>query len=84
LIASALIFSQWMIPHLGFPGTLFLCAVMLGALYGGVGPGLLAATLSALAFHYYFQHFNWCSIPVPTGLAAEIADCRYPACDCKV
>jgi C4-dicarboxylate-specific signal transduction histidine kinase len=56
LIASALIFSRWMTPHLGFPGTLFLCAVMLGALFGGVGPGLLAATLSALAFHYYFQH----------------------------
>jgi len=56
LIASALIFSRWMIPHLGFPGTLFLCAVMLGALYGGVGPGLLSATLSALAFHYYFLH----------------------------
>jgi C4-dicarboxylate-specific signal transduction histidine kinase len=45
-----------MTPHLGFPGTLFLCAVMLGALYGGVGPGLLVATFSALAFHYYFQH----------------------------
>ena len=45
-----------MIPHLGFPGTLFLCAVMLSALFGGVGPGLLAATLSALAFHYYFLH----------------------------
>jgi C4-dicarboxylate-specific signal transduction histidine kinase len=56
LITSALIFSRWMTPHLGFPGTLFLCAVMLGALFGGVGPGLLAATLSALAFHYYFLH----------------------------
>jgi C4-dicarboxylate-specific signal transduction histidine kinase len=56
LIASALIFSRWMTPHLGFPGTLFLCAVMLGALHGGVGPGLLAATLSAIAFHYYFLH----------------------------
>jgi C4-dicarboxylate-specific signal transduction histidine kinase len=56
LIASSLIFSRWMIPHLGFPGTLFLCAVMLGALFGGVGPGLLAATLSAVAFHYYFLH----------------------------
>ncbi len=29
---------------------------MLGALFGGVGPGLLAATLSALAFHYYYRH----------------------------
>jgi C4-dicarboxylate-specific signal transduction histidine kinase len=56
LITSTLIFSRWMTPHLGFPGTMFLCAVMLGALFGGVGPGLLAATLSALAFHYYFLH----------------------------
>jgi C4-dicarboxylate-specific signal transduction histidine kinase len=56
LIASTLIISRWMIPHLGFPGTLFLCAVMLSAWFGGLGPGLLAATLSTLAFHYSFLH----------------------------
>jgi PAS domain S-box-containing protein len=56
LIASTLILSQWMTPHLGFPGTLFLCAVMLSAWFGGLGPGLLAATLSTLAFHYFFLH----------------------------
>jgi C4-dicarboxylate-specific signal transduction histidine kinase len=56
LIASTLIISRWMAPHLGFPGTLFLCAVMLSAWFGGVGPGLLAATLSTLAFHYSFLH----------------------------
>ena len=56
LIAVALIISRWMIPHLGFPGTLFLCAVMLSAWFGGLGPGLLAATLSTLAFHYFFLH----------------------------
>jgi C4-dicarboxylate-specific signal transduction histidine kinase len=56
LIASTLIISRWMTPHLGFPGTLFLCAVMLSAWLGGVGPGLLAAMLSVLAFHYYFLH----------------------------
>jgi PAS domain S-box-containing protein len=56
LIASTLILSRWMTPHFGFPGTLFLCAVMLSAWFGGVGPGLLAAMLSTLAFHYNFLH----------------------------
>jgi C4-dicarboxylate-specific signal transduction histidine kinase len=56
LITSTLILSQWMIPYLGFPGTLFLFAVMLSAGFGGVGPGLLAAMLSTLAFHYFFLH----------------------------
>jgi PAS domain S-box-containing protein len=53
-IALALITSQWLAPHIGFPGTLFLCVVMLSAWYGGVGPCLLATALSALTFHYYF------------------------------
>ena len=53
--ASALIISRWMFLHLGAsPGTLFLCAVMLSAWFGGVGPGLLASALSAFAFHYVF------------------------------
>ncbi len=56
VIASTLILSGWMTPHFGFPGTLFLCAVMLSAWFGGLGPGLLAAMLSTLAFHYYFLH----------------------------
>ena len=55
-IALTLIVSRWLAPHIGFPGTLFLCVVVLSAWYGGVGPGLLAATLSSLAFHYYFLH----------------------------
>src|SRR5438270_281335 len=36
------------------PVSLFLCAVILSAWFGGVGPGLLATALSALAFNYYF------------------------------
>jgi C4-dicarboxylate-specific signal transduction histidine kinase len=56
VIALTLILSQWMTPHFGFPGTLFLCAVMLSAWFGGLGPGLLAAIVSTLAFHYSFQH----------------------------
>jgi K+-sensing histidine kinase KdpD len=51
----ALIISRWLFIHLGAsPGTLFLCAVMLSAWYGGVGPGLFATALSTLAFHYFF------------------------------
>jgi C4-dicarboxylate-specific signal transduction histidine kinase len=52
--ALALIISRRLF-HLGVsPGTLFLCAVMLSAWYGGVGPGLFATVLSTFAFHYYF------------------------------
>jgi C4-dicarboxylate-specific signal transduction histidine kinase len=55
-IVLTLIVSRWLAPRIGFPGTLFLCVVVLSAGYGGVGPGLLAAVLSSLAFHYYFLH----------------------------
>src|SRR5258706_3029927 len=34
--------------------SLFICAVMISAWFGGFGPGLLAVTLSLLAFDYYF------------------------------
>ncbi|MGC1450186.1 MAG: sigma 54-interacting transcriptional regulator [Candidatus Sulfotelmatobacter sp.] len=54
LSTSALIISQWLVPHIGYPGTLFLCVVLLSAWYGGVGPCLLATAFSALTFHYYF------------------------------
>jgi len=36
------------------PVSLFLCAVVIAAWFGGIGPGLLATTLSAFAFYYYF------------------------------
>jgi len=54
----AFIISRWASPHIGFPGTLFLCVVVLSAWYGGVGPGLVATVLSSLAFHYFFMHPN--------------------------
>jgi PAS domain S-box-containing protein len=38
------------------PVSLFLCAVMFSARYGGTGPGLLAMFLSLIAFIYYFLH----------------------------
>jgi C4-dicarboxylate-specific signal transduction histidine kinase len=54
-VAVALIISRWPALHLqDAPVSLFLCAVILSARFGGVGPGLLATALSALAFYYYF------------------------------
>jgi len=54
-VAAALIISQWQPLHLeAAPVSLFLCAVILSAWFGGVGPGLLATALSVLAFYYYF------------------------------
>jgi C4-dicarboxylate-specific signal transduction histidine kinase len=55
LVAAVLIVSRWPPLHLQeAPVSLFFCAVMLSAWFGGVGPGLLATALSALAFYYYF------------------------------
>jgi PAS domain S-box-containing protein len=56
LVTSTMFISHWLTPHTGFPGTLFLCAVILSAWFGGVGPGLVATALSVLAFHYSFLH----------------------------
>ena len=54
-VAGALIISRWPALHLqDAPVSLFLCAVMLTAWFGGVGPGSIATSLSALAFYYYF------------------------------
>jgi C4-dicarboxylate-specific signal transduction histidine kinase len=36
------------------PVSLFLCAVMFSAWFGGFGPGLLTTVLSILAFKYYY------------------------------
>src|SRR5882762_2792354 len=53
--AVALGVARWPVVHLeSAPVSLFLCAVMLSAWLGGVGPGLLATLLSAAAFAYYF------------------------------
>jgi PAS domain S-box-containing protein len=54
-VAATLIISRWAPLHLqDSPVSLFLCAVILSAWFGGVWPGLLATTLSSLAFYYYF------------------------------
>jgi PAS domain S-box-containing protein len=53
--AAALTVSRLPAIHLqDAPVSLFLCAVILSAWFGGVGPGLVATALSALAFNYYF------------------------------
>ena len=54
-VAAALIISRLPAIHLqDAPVSLFLCAVLLSSWFSGIGPGLLATTLSALAFNYYF------------------------------
>src|SRR6202007_1433972 len=54
-VAAALIISQLPAAHLqDAPVSLFLCAVILSAWFGGIGPGLLATAVSSLAFNYYF------------------------------
>lgn len=54
-VAAALIIVRWPLLHLqAAPVSLFLCAVMFSAWFGGARPGLLTAALSVLAFYYYF------------------------------
>jgi PAS domain S-box-containing protein len=54
-VALALIAAKFLDVHLvTAPVSLFLCAVMFSAWYGGLKPGLLAVTLSLLAFNFFF------------------------------
>jgi PAS domain S-box-containing protein len=54
-VPAVLFISWWPAVHLrDAPVSLFLCAVILSAWFGGAGPGLLATALSTLAFYYYF------------------------------
>ncbi|MDT4965348.1 MAG: hypothetical protein QOJ64_85 [Acidobacteriota bacterium] len=54
-ILVALIIARLLDTYLiSAPASLFLCAIMFSAWYGGVRPGLLAVALSLLAFVYYF------------------------------
>jgi transcriptional regulator with PAS, ATPase and Fis domain len=54
-VTTAFLLSHWSALHLeAAPVSLFLCAVMFSAWLGGVGPGLLASVLSAVAFYYSF------------------------------
>ena len=54
-VAIALFLTQWPALHLeAAPLSLFVFAVMLTAWVGGLVPGLLATSLSILAFYYFF------------------------------
>src|SRR5258706_8120510 len=54
-VTAALIIARFLaIQLVTAPVSLFLCAVIFSAWYGGVKPGLLAMALSLLAFDYYF------------------------------
>lgn len=54
-VCVALLISRWPLFHLeSAPVSLFLCAVMLSAWYGGAGPGLLSVLLSGSAFYYSY------------------------------
>src|ERR1700722_18135336 len=59
-VAEELIISQ--LPVLSLetaPAPLFLCAVMLGAWWDGVGPEMLGTALACLAFNCYFLEFPY-------------------------
>jgi len=65
-VTAALIIARWLEINLHTaPVSLFLCAVMLSAWFGGIGPGVLAVVLSFLAFAYYF-------VPPIYSLAMEV------------
>jgi C4-dicarboxylate-specific signal transduction histidine kinase len=54
-VAAALIIARVLDVYLvTAPASLFLCAIMFSAWFGGIRPGLFAVALSLLAFLYYF------------------------------
>ena len=50
-VVSSQLLERYLVPA---PVSVFLCAVMFSAWFGGLRPGLLATALSVLAFAYYF------------------------------
>jgi two-component system, NarL family, sensor kinase len=50
-LVSSQLLERYLVPA---PVSVFLCAVMFSAWFGGLRPGLLATALSVLAFAYYF------------------------------
>jgi PAS domain S-box-containing protein len=64
-VAVALTISRWPALHLqDAPVSLFLCAIILSAWFGGIWPGLLATALSVFTFYYFF-------LPPTQSLAAK-------------
>jgi C4-dicarboxylate-specific signal transduction histidine kinase len=73
-VTTALILTQWPALHLEeAPLSLCVFAVVLTAWVGGVGPGLLATSLSILAFYYHHSFSPMHSFGVNSGLPRFIA-----------
>jgi len=54
-VLFAQLIAHWPVIHLeSAPVSLFFCAVMVSAWFGGTGPGSLATILSSIAFYYNF------------------------------
>jgi len=54
-VVATVLVAHWLDLYLkAAPVSLFICAVMFSAWFGGFGPGLVATVLSILAFQYYF------------------------------
>jgi PAS domain S-box-containing protein len=67
-VGSALLLTLWLDVNLNAaPVSIFICAVMLSAWFGGYGPGMLAAVLCILAFDYYF-------VPPIHSFAMDVAE----------
>jgi PAS domain S-box-containing protein len=53
-VAAAMVVLRWPPLHLQqAPASMFLCAILLSAWFGGARPGLLATALSTLAYYYF-------------------------------
>jgi hypothetical protein len=66
LVTAAVIISRLPALHMQTaPSSLFLFAILLSAWFGGVGPGMLATTLCALAFYYYYLPPEYSMIAKP-------------------
>jgi C4-dicarboxylate-specific signal transduction histidine kinase len=71
LVATALILSLLLQPHLLHPFLFFFYAAVIGAAWlGGAGPGLLAVALSTLVIDYFF-------LPPFHSLAINATDTTY-------
>lgn len=69
-----LLIAHWPFFHLeAAPVSLFLCAVMVSAWFGGVGPGCVAVGLSSLGFYYSFLPPTDSLVAKPDQLARFVA-----------
>jgi PAS domain S-box-containing protein len=68
-VGAVLSLGRWLDLYLhAAPVSLFICAVMFSAWFGGLRPGLLATVLSVLAFKYYFVPPIHSLVPETAGI----------------